>query len=283
MLALAEVLVAGAMRYWLITSDYQQMIANRAELSTPLNSWKRLVEGVYLYEERIDPYQGDMFHETPLLLVAFYGITKTIPQLLPLMFTLCDLSAACCLYLTTKKFMSLTEESQRLSDNALALRKGDLAVAPMYVLAFYLFNPYSVLNCAAMTTTVISNAWTALALVSMIHGHRTVCCVAIAAAANQALYPCLLIVPAAIFIESGSRGCAKCSYLGTLAVFVLAWAGQIFLSAYLMDGSYKFLESTYGFMYAQHVLSTRLAPPRLSANSQSTHKALTFPDSTSPT
>lgn len=247
--------LAGVLRYWLIVSDYQHSISNRVEISTPLNSWRRLVEGIYLYDENIDPYQGDMFHESPLMLITFHTITKTVPVLIPFIFTICDLLTAYFLYATTIKFMKIMRENQQSESKeyakdslTLLLKDDDFKTAPVYVLAVYLFNPYSILNCVSMTTTVINNTFVSLALFSMICGYRTVCCFAIATAAHQTLYPCLLIVPATIFIENSLKGCAKCSYIRTLTVFVLMWGSLIYLSAYIMNGSYLFLENTYGFM-----------------------------------
>ena len=40
-----EYAIAGIIRYWLINSDYKQIIGERVEISTPLNSWKK---GIYL-------------------------------------------------------------------------------------------------------------------------------------------------------------------------------------------------------------------------------------------
>lgn len=36
-----EYLIAVAIRYWLFESDYNASLANRIEVSTPLNAWKR--------------------------------------------------------------------------------------------------------------------------------------------------------------------------------------------------------------------------------------------------
>lgn len=36
-----QYLFAGLIRFWLINTDYQKTIADRIEVSTPLNSWKR--------------------------------------------------------------------------------------------------------------------------------------------------------------------------------------------------------------------------------------------------
>lgn len=255
MFVFCSFVVAGFVRFWLLNSESAELMSNRVELSTPLNSWKRLTEGVYLYNEGIDPYQGDMFHESPLMLVLFHKIIYKIPSFLPLIFTLSDLITAMCLYITTKKFMIILKDQQNKDkvkyvkdSDLLLLKKDDFSIAPVYVLTAYLFNPYSVLNCVAMTTTVFNNLFLSVSLLSMVSGNRIICCLAIAAAAHQALYPVLLIIPAAIFIQNNATGCAKCSYIKTLTAFVLAWGFLIYLSAYIMDGSYQFLENTYGFM-----------------------------------
>ena len=46
-------------------------LSERPELATPLNSFKRLKEGVYLDQIGQDPYGGVLFHETPFMLKVF--------------------------------------------------------------------------------------------------------------------------------------------------------------------------------------------------------------------
>lgn len=36
-----ECIIAVAIRFWLLESDYNVTLANRVEVATPLNSWKR--------------------------------------------------------------------------------------------------------------------------------------------------------------------------------------------------------------------------------------------------
>lgn len=243
------------MRYWLINSEYGQIIANRVEIATPLNSWKRLMEGVYLYDHNISPYNGDMFHENPIILVIFHQLVKLVPYLLPLLFTLCDLFTAWLLYKTAAQFMVMLKENQDAEKSeyskeslTLLLVETDIKQAPLYVVSVYLFNPYSVLNCVGMTTTVFDNLFVALALYGMVNGYRILTCSAVALAAHQALYPVLLIVPASIMISNVNKGCVKCSYLRTLLVFILCWSFLVYSCAFIMEGSYDYIYNTYGFI-----------------------------------
>lgn len=253
--AILKYLVAGLIRYWLIHIDYWQTISNRVEIATPLNSWKRLIEGVYLYDKNINPYEGDAFHESPIMLVFFHFLMKTVPYLLPLLFTLLDLLTAHLLFKTSKAFMRILKNSQEKQINDISEDSKDMLLTDKqlnesaeYVLSVYLFNPYSVLNCVGMTTTVIQNLLVATALWGALSGRRMIACLFIALATHQALYPVLLIVPIAILLADVNQGCNKCSYIKTLLAFVLSWGFLIYISAFIMDGSYSYVYNTYGFM-----------------------------------
>lgn len=255
MAVLLKYLVAGFVRYWLIHIDYWQTIANRVEIATPLNSWKRLVEGVYLYDHNINPYDGDSFHESPIMLVFFHYLLKNVPNLLPVLFTLLDLLTAHLLYKTSKAFTRTFKESQEKmkehvseESKTMLLSDSQLQESSEYVLSVYLFNPYSVLNCVGMTTTVIQNFLVAASLCSALNGYRLLACAIIALATHQALYPVLLIVPITILLADFNKGCNKCSYIRTLLFFVLFWGFYIYISAFIMDGSYQYVYNTYGFM-----------------------------------
>lgn len=255
MASVLKYIVAGLVRYWLIHIDYWHIISNRVEIATPLNSWKRLIEGVYLYDHNVDPYEGDSFHESPIMLVMFYYILKKAPFILPLLFTLFDLLTAFLLYRTSKAFIRIFKESQEKhldqvaeDSKAMLLSDSQLREASEYVLSVYLFNPYSILNCAGMTTTVIQNLLVAAALWGASSGRREMACVFVALATHQALYPVLLVVPVAILLADVNKGCNKCSYIRTLLVFVIAWGFLIYISAFIMNGSYQYVYNTYGFM-----------------------------------
>ncbi|TPX58888.1 hypothetical protein PhCBS80983_g02848 [Powellomyces hirtus] len=63
----------------------------RVEVSTPVTSWKRLREGLYLYQNGIAPYEGGVFHQAPLLLAIFNFLP---PILIPILFIALDYAIA---------------------------------------------------------------------------------------------------------------------------------------------------------------------------------------------
>lgn len=65
-----------------------------------------VTEGAYLYNEGINPYVGDNFHETPLGLIVFDKMINHIPQWIGIIFVVCDIVTAHVLYHTAQTFMS---------------------------------------------------------------------------------------------------------------------------------------------------------------------------------
>lgn len=56
-----------------------------------------------MYNKDINPYDGDLFHETPLALVFFSHLTSTFSDFyVSLVFIACDLITAFVLYYTSK-------------------------------------------------------------------------------------------------------------------------------------------------------------------------------------
>ena len=54
-----------------IPEKFRGKLSCNSELATPLNSYKRLREGIVLSQNDQDPYAGVLFHETPLALKFF--------------------------------------------------------------------------------------------------------------------------------------------------------------------------------------------------------------------
>lgn len=60
-------------------------------------------EGAYLYENSVDPYQGDVFHENPLVLVGANFLLKNLPVIyISIIFILLDLLTAVFIYYAAK-------------------------------------------------------------------------------------------------------------------------------------------------------------------------------------
>jgi len=117
---------------------------------------------------------------------------------------------------------------------------------PFYCAIAYLFNPYSILNCVGMTTTVYSNFLLAVMLFALSANWKIVCLLALALETQKNFYPFILIVPIALsFSESSkSKNLIRVTTVATFAALLSA----LQLVSYQQMGSWKFLDSTYGFI-----------------------------------
>lgn len=136
----------------------------------------------------------------------------------------------------------------------LHIKLEDLIDAPSLVALAYLFNPYSVLNCVAQTTTVWSNLFLAAYFYSMSRKNAVLCCLFLALETIRNFYPFILIVPAAIYLsektEEDIDGGAKFSWSGfckIIGLFLITLFGLNLMGSYVLN-DWTFLDSTYGFM-----------------------------------
>jgi len=259
MLSLTDAIVcsvAVAVRRWAATGGF---LEDRTELSTPLNSLKRLTEGVHIYQKGHSPYDGVIFHETPLALVFFSFLGDNLPGFTNGLCILGDLvtsfilsrlgaaSAKAFLCAQDKELVNYHPEAAPLH-----LPSTLTATLPRLLSISYLFNPYIVANCAAHTTTVWSNLLLACALLGMMESRRLFACLALALATYQSLYPGMLLLPLCLQLANHECGSlswsrAKGSYLYTLSVFSAFFSGLLAISAEI-SGSWNFLNSTFGFI-----------------------------------
>lgn len=251
---LSNFALAGTIRLLLMNSEYQKVISDRVEISTALNSWKRATEGVYLHNAGIDPYTGDLFHETPIGLYVFNIAQEHLPYwLLLCAFILTDLTTALLLGLTAKYYMTELAAKKKEDNTEAKDRKihGEAPVIPnciLYVTAGYLFNPYIILNCIGCTTTVFTNLLYSIALVSMIRRSIFGSCLSLALLTLQGLYPVSLMVPATIYVayNKGRKGQTKSIAL-MVFTFLSIFLALLYISYYII-GSWSFLWNTIGFI-----------------------------------
>lgn len=116
----------------------------------------------------------------------------------------------------------------------------------LYVCAGYLFNPYIILNCVGLTTTVFTNLLYSIALVSMTRRSILWSCTSIALLTMQGLYPISLMVPATIYVAGASKD-KRNSIVTMLITFMSILAVLVAISYYIL-GSWSFLQSTIGFI-----------------------------------
>ncbi|XP_058807125.1 phosphatidylinositol glycan anchor biosynthesis class U protein [Phymastichus coffea] len=251
--------LAGVLRLLLMHSDYQNVIADRVEVSTALNSWKRITEGVYLKNVGVDPYSGDLFHETPLGLIIFDLIQKYLSYYgIWLLFVVTDLTTAVLLGIAATGYIKETivrdKEEEALSDKKDNQGNKNTSITSpstssiFYVSAAYLFNPYIVLNCVGLTTTVFTNFLISVTLLAMIKKSTWSFCLSIAFLTLQGLYPVCLIVPAIISVVKDHKESEVPMKITKIVGLFLSVLIVLLLTSYYIMGSWSFLKNTLGFI-----------------------------------
>lgn len=230
-------------------SGFSDSLSERVEISTPINSWKRVVEGVYLFQRSQSPYEGDVFHGTPSELILFNYLTQLNPTLLQLVFIICDILTATTLaYASGKFFLNLVENQEKKKSmyhadaKTIMLKQKDVDIG-YYVGAAYILNPYIICSCVAMTTTVFTNLILALSLLGIALKSRILSSVFTALATHQSFYPIMLLVPVAI-ATAKEKKLIKSAVLTGVIFSAFSWF--LLWISYHSTGSWRFIGSTYG-------------------------------------
>uniref|UniRef100_A0AAZ3RK45 Phosphatidylinositol glycan anchor biosynthesis, class U n=1 Tax=Oncorhynchus tshawytscha TaxID=74940 RepID=A0AAZ3RK45_ONCTS len=104
--------VAVTIRAVLFRSSLDDIISERVEVVSPLNTWKRgnLVECLALLDMGVSPYAGNVFHETPLIIYFFHFVNAytEIVFMVSGLHALCDRSLLLCECFSLCLFPSLS-------------------------------------------------------------------------------------------------------------------------------------------------------------------------------
>ncbi|XP_071968275.1 phosphatidylinositol glycan anchor biosynthesis class U protein [Engystomops pustulosus] len=253
------VLVAVTIRAILFRSSLASFISERVEVVSPLNSWKRVVEGMSLLDLDVSPYSGDVFHETPLIIYLFHFLVDYSE----IVFMITDALTAVALYLAVQEYNKVLFKRQKLYLELKKYAAGahdllrvptEMHYIPLKVAIFYLLNPYTVLSCVAKSTCAINNAIIALFILATVKGSPLLSAVFLSLATYQSLYPITLFPAALLYLlqkefipvkmSSPSFWIWTCQYsslyLGCLTILICH-------SFFLLD-SWDFIHSVYGFI-----------------------------------
>jgi len=225
----AVFIVAAILRLcvWIFLPEIISVLSERVEIATPVSSYKRLLEGLFLFERGVSPYDGGVYHQAPLLLVVF--------ELLPpaIVFTCLDLLNAYNLLVIAQK---LRLPSPRFSK----LDGGQLVLA-------YLFNPFSIISCLGASTTTFTNAAILQAVSSACSGNAFGAMFAAACGSYLSLYPALLLPPLMLqWAQSRSTQLRVTTVVSLLGVYAATLAVLLLSSAVLVADFKDFIVSCYG-------------------------------------
>ncbi|KAG4303864.1 hypothetical protein PORY_002718 [Pneumocystis oryctolagi] len=211
------------------------LLSNRVEIATPVTSYKRLKEGLFLYEHGVSPYNGNLFHQAPLLLMLFSAI-KSISHsqfFISLLYTITDLFSAW-------SILDLT--------GSVSLKNQSMNLYAKYIsTSLFLFNPYSVISCLGMSTAIFTNCSILTSLSYLQRGKSMQSVFFLAIATYLSLYPILLLPPSILLLRKNN---IKKMYMSTaknvISFFVILLL--LLLLSFLITNSWDFLSATYGSM-----------------------------------
>lgn len=222
------------------------LLAARVEVSTPVSSFTRLQEGVFLYAHGAPPYDGGVFHQAPLLLPLFALLPDpaAAPLAANLLFTLVDVLSA--LALARLADSRLAAVSRRFASPRAHLRWSSLAVA-----AGFLFSPFTLATCLARSPAALANLCVLTAMARAAQGASATFVLAAAAAAYLTMHPLLLFPPLLLLLYDARalRTQTAPDVWAFAALHSLAFAaalGALLVASALLTGSWAFLAATYG-------------------------------------
>ncbi|CAM0137488.1 hypothetical protein VKS41_003149 [Umbelopsis sp. WA50703] len=217
-------------------------LATRVEVVTPITSFKRLTEGVYLYQHSVPPYDGGIFHQPPFLLVLFSALSTLPSSVIPIVYAAVDTYIG---YLLT----TISYDKQRIYEKLpkLEVEKGKNDIDPWTVAALYLFNPLTIASCISKSTILFTNLSIVLSLACALKGRRMYSMLWIALASYLSCYPAMLMPPMVLITYNWAPcqlNLAKQVQASTL--YFLSSFAILLIASWGLTGSWDYLYSTYG-------------------------------------
>lgn len=227
------VLVVSAILRLLVFTAFPavpKFLAARVEVSTPISSYKRLQEGIFLHQRGLSPYDGGVFHQAPLLLALF----ETLPS--EAIFICLDTLNALALKTVAEKATFSSSRSERLDGTILA--------------ALYLFNPFTLISCLGKSTNVLTNTAITQAIVNAVAGKGPHCMLALALGTYLSLYPALLMPPLLLLCWHSSRKADPSTCLAFILrhifFFIASLSALALTTPLILPKPWTFLNATYG-------------------------------------
>ncbi|THC99745.1 hypothetical protein EYZ11_000795 [Aspergillus tanneri] len=224
------------------------LLTGRVEVSTPVNSFKRLQEGIFLYTRNVSPYDGGVYHQAPLLLPIFSLLpnARDFPLPTALIFSVIDLVNA-------NALITISESDQAVSGRLYTALRKHIRWSGVEIAAWFLFNPFTIATCLGRSTSVLTTTGILYALSNAANGNSLNAMLALGFASYLSIYPGLLFIPLVLLCYDRHAQNAK-SPLGMaifamqhFGIFLCSVTGLLAVSCLIIGDFYEFVSATYGF------------------------------------
>ncbi|KAK1774944.1 GPI transamidase subunit PIG-U [Copromyces sp. CBS 386.78] len=223
------------------------LLTGRVEISTPVTSFKRLQEGLFLYNHNVSPYDGGVYHQAPLLLPIFNLLPSfaTFPIFTYLLYIAIDI-------LSADALLRIAESGEAGSSARFTSPRRDKRWSGAVIAALFLFNPFTIATCIGRSTTVFTTCAILHAIANAISGRHFHAMVALSFASYLSMYPLLLLPPLVLLCYDRQKqpatgapnACIK--FAATMVMDVVGALAVLFQMSFFLTGSWEFLSSTYG-------------------------------------
>ncbi|KAI1317439.1 GPI transamidase subunit PIG-U [Xylariaceae sp. FL0255] len=238
---------AAALRLALFTffPSLPDLLTARVEVSTPVTSFKRLQEGLFLYNHNVSPYDGGVYHQAPLLLPIFSLLPdpSTYPFFNYLLYILVDIASADALY-------KIAESGEAAVSRLFTSARKDRKWSGYAVAAIFLFNPFTIATCLGRPTNVFTTCAILHAIAKAVSGNPFTSMMALSLASYLSMYPAILFPPLVLLAYDRQHTSNNTSSLpvfaSTMISNVTATLSALFGVSYLLTGSWEFFGATYG-------------------------------------
>ncbi|KAK0659716.1 putative GPI transamidase component PIG-U [Cercophora samala] len=225
--------------------DLPDLLTGRVEISTPVTSFKRLQEGLFLYNHNVSPYDGGVYHQAPLFLPLFSLLPNALsyPIFTYLLYIAIDLLSAGALW-------RIADSGEAGSSALFTSPRRERRWNGFVIAAIFLFNPFTIATCLGRSTSVFTTCAILHAIAKAVSGAPFSAMVALSFASYLSMYPLLLLPPLVLLCFDRQRperaNKSAVSFATTHVPVVLGVLGLLFGMSYLITGSWEFLSSTYG-------------------------------------
>ncbi|CAK8533197.1 unnamed protein product [Lathyrus sativus] len=184
-------------------------LSSRPEISTPLTSIRRLAEGYWLKQSSMSPYAGSMYHGSPLLLTVLGPLTVAKIEgqpdhlLCSLVFVMADVVTAMLICAAGKKLQVAYGSSLRSVGLCQLSEDSDVFLSGEFAALVYLWNPFTIVACVGLSTSVIENLMVVLTLYGACARVAPLAAFGWVIATHLSLYPAILIIPVILLFGYG--------------------------------------------------------------------------------
>ncbi|KAL4986082.1 GPI transamidase subunit PIG-U [Aspergillus falconensis] len=232
----------------LLSPSLPDLLTGRVEVSTPVTSFKRLQEGLFLYNRNVSPYDGGVFHQAPLLLPIFSLLPNAQQYPLPtaFLYSLIDL-------LNANALVTISDSAQAISGRLYTSTRKQIKWDGPVVAAWFLFNPFTIATCLGRSTAVFTSTGILYALSAAVQGQSLNAMFALGFASYLSIYPALLFIPLVLLCydrqsqRSHSSPSTALFAAKHFAVFLVSIAGLLGISLLIIGDFSSLISATYGF------------------------------------